>query len=52
MESPGILKGFWNKVQTVLQLPDVSIILLALWELALSDGQMDIQALQGVAALI
>lgn len=48
MESPGILKDFWNKVQTLLQLPDVSIILLALRELALSDGQTDIQALQGL----
>lgn len=44
MESPGVLEDFWNKVQTVLQLSDVPLILLALKELAegkeviLNDG--------------
>lgn len=52
MESPGVLEDFWNKVQTVLQLSDVSLILFALWELAegkevlLNDDQTNIQPLQ------
>ena len=56
MESPGVLEDFWNKVQTVLQLSDVPLILLALKELAegkeviLNDGQTNIQPLQGLGS--
>lgn len=56
MEPSRVLEDFLNKVQTVLQLSDVPLILLALRKLAegkeafLNDGQTDIQPLQGLGS--